>query len=189
MTVKRMWLYAHSLTCLSLLCLQECNSSETLVGNGVHPHKLKIGFQRNTEVPKSPFITCIYDFTRVVTKLMPILLWFIVTQEKAESSGFVLVSFTDCYSYFLCVCISDVTVRQSDLKPCEKDDRVCVTDVRDCGPRRSSSEQSENTHTCTAVKYLDSWLFSSFLFISCFSQFPPLDLGSNLTKKNKELHN
>ena len=36
-------------------------------------------------------------------------------------------------------------MRQSDLKPCEMDKRVCVTDVRDCGPRRPSSTPSENT--------------------------------------------
>ncbi|KAM8760603.1 interleukin-31 receptor subunit alpha isoform 1-T1 [Acanthopagrus schlegelii] len=44
--------------------------------------------------------------------------------------------------------VSEVTVRQSDLKPCEMDERVCVTDVRDCGPRRPSSTPRPMNMSC-----------------------------------------
>ncbi|XP_051278637.1 interleukin-6 receptor subunit beta isoform X1 [Dicentrarchus labrax] len=39
----------------------------------------------------------------------------------------------------LCVFSHDVTVRYFDLKLCEEDKQVCVTDLRDCGPRPPSS--------------------------------------------------
>uniref|UniRef100_A0A7N8Y6N9 Interleukin-6 receptor subunit beta-like n=1 Tax=Mastacembelus armatus TaxID=205130 RepID=A0A7N8Y6N9_9TELE len=41
-----------------------------------------------------------------------------------------------------------VTVNPTDLKPCEDDDKVCVTDVRDCGPRPSASIQKTLNMSC-----------------------------------------
>ncbi|XP_042277102.1 interleukin-6 receptor subunit beta [Thunnus maccoyii] len=39
----------------------------------------------------------------------------------------------------LCVSSHKVTVKETDLNLCEKDDKVCVTDFRDCNPRTSTS--------------------------------------------------
>lgn len=44
---------------------------------------------------------------------------------------------------------SEVTVRSSDLKPCQEDKEVCVVDPRDCDPRPSSVIQS--THTLAHI--------------------------------------
>ncbi|XP_076586604.1 interleukin-6 receptor subunit beta [Chaetodon auriga] len=49
---------------------------------------------------------------------------------------------------FLCVFSHEVTVRDSDLKLCEKDKRECVTDLRDCGPRPPSSIQKTLNMSC-----------------------------------------
>ena len=57
------------------------------------------------------------------------------------------------------MCVSEVTVKDSDLKLCKDDDKVCVTDLRDCGPRPPSSVQSEYGDT---VRYLDVGSSSSF---------------------------
>ncbi|XP_070689457.1 interleukin-6 receptor subunit beta [Pempheris klunzingeri] len=48
----------------------------------------------------------------------------------------------------LCVFSLDVTVKNSDLKLC-KDQRVCVTDLRDCGPRPPSSVQRTLNVSCS----------------------------------------
>ncbi|XP_073322228.1 interleukin-6 receptor subunit beta [Pagrus major] len=48
----------------------------------------------------------------------------------------------------LCVFSHEVTVLHSDLKRCETDKRVCVTDLRDCGPRRPSSTQRTLNMSC-----------------------------------------
>ncbi len=55
----------------------------------------------------------------------------------------------ECQSCFLHVEASEVKVRYSDLKLCEKDEQVCVTDLRGCGPRPPSSIQREYTHLHT----------------------------------------
>ncbi|XP_069562112.1 interleukin-6 receptor subunit beta [Brachyistius frenatus] len=49
----------------------------------------------------------------------------------------------------------DVTVRDSQLKPCKDDERVCVTDLRDCGPRPSSSVQKTLNISCYYQKSAD----------------------------------
>ncbi|TDH13180.1 hypothetical protein EPR50_G00055450 [Perca flavescens] len=49
---------------------------------------------------------------------------------------------------FLCVFSHEVTVRDSDLKLCEKDERVCVTDLRDCAPRPPASIQKTLNMSC-----------------------------------------
>lgn len=61
----------------------------------------------------------------------------------------VLGGFPSASVLVFCVCVSEVTVKNSDLKLCKDDERVCVTDLRDCGPRPASSIQSEHTHTHT----------------------------------------
>ncbi|XP_070820044.1 interleukin-6 receptor subunit beta [Chaetodon trifascialis] len=48
----------------------------------------------------------------------------------------------------LCVFSHEVKVRDSDLKLCEKDKRVCVTDLRDCGHRPPSSIQKTLNMSC-----------------------------------------
>ncbi|XP_068559635.1 interleukin-6 receptor subunit beta [Cebidichthys violaceus] len=48
----------------------------------------------------------------------------------------------------LCVCSHEVTVKDSDLKPCEDDRRVCVTDPRDCGPRPPASTLETLNMSC-----------------------------------------
>ncbi|XP_078107633.1 interleukin-6 receptor subunit beta [Sander vitreus] len=49
---------------------------------------------------------------------------------------------------FLCVFSHEVTVRDSDLKLCEKDERVCVTDLRACAPRPPASIQKTLNMSC-----------------------------------------
>ncbi|XP_044051841.1 interleukin-6 receptor subunit beta isoform X2 [Siniperca chuatsi] len=48
----------------------------------------------------------------------------------------------------LCVFSHEVTVRDSELKLCEEDERVCVTDLRDCGSRPLSSIQKTLNMSC-----------------------------------------
>ncbi|CAG5917574.1 unnamed protein product [Menidia menidia] len=36
---------------------------------------------------------------------------------------------------FVCLCAPEVTVRNTELRPCEEDARVCVSDPADCAPR------------------------------------------------------
>ncbi|XP_070759859.1 interleukin-6 receptor subunit beta [Enoplosus armatus] len=48
----------------------------------------------------------------------------------------------------LCVFCHEVTVKDSDLKLCKEDERVCVTDLRDCGPRPPSSIQKTLNMSC-----------------------------------------
>ncbi|XP_050930827.1 interleukin-6 receptor subunit beta isoform X2 [Lates calcarifer] len=47
----------------------------------------------------------------------------------------------------------EVTVKNSDLKLCKDDERVCVTDLRDCGPRPASSIQKTLNMTCYHTLY------------------------------------
>ncbi|XP_019131673.2 interleukin-6 receptor subunit beta isoform X2 [Larimichthys crocea] len=49
---------------------------------------------------------------------------------------------------FLCVFSHEMTVRNVDLKLCENDRQVCVTDLRDCGPRPPSSVQKTLNMSC-----------------------------------------
>ncbi|XP_034727067.1 interleukin-6 receptor subunit beta isoform X3 [Etheostoma cragini] len=49
---------------------------------------------------------------------------------------------------FLCVFSDEVMVRDSDLKLCEKDKRVCVTDLRDCAPQPPASIQKTLNMSC-----------------------------------------
>ncbi|KAM8887069.1 interleukin-6 receptor subunit beta isoform 2-T2 [Spinachia spinachia] len=48
----------------------------------------------------------------------------------------------------VCVCPHEVTVKESDLKQCDDDRRVCVTDLRDCGPRHTASTQETLNVSC-----------------------------------------
>ncbi|XP_032371256.1 interleukin-6 receptor subunit beta isoform X2 [Etheostoma spectabile] len=91
---------------------------------------------------------------------------------------------------FLCVFSEEVMVRDSDLKLCEKDKRVCVTDLRDCAPRPPASIQktlsccyqiSQSSITCEWSQELNSYtepdvslIFSSEdTIISCQGIFNP----------------
>ncbi|GLD73037.1 interleukin-6 receptor subunit beta-like isoform X1 [Lates japonicus] len=52
------------------------------------------------------------------------------------------------------VCLShEVTVKNSDLKLCKDDERVCVTDLRDCGPGLASFVQKTLNMTCYHTLY------------------------------------
>ncbi|XP_071339984.1 interleukin-6 receptor subunit beta isoform X2 [Trachinotus anak] len=48
----------------------------------------------------------------------------------------------------LCVFSREVTVKSSDLRLCTEDEKVCVTDLRDCGPRPPSSVQKTLNMLC-----------------------------------------
>ncbi|XP_059184696.1 interleukin-6 receptor subunit beta [Centropristis striata] len=49
----------------------------------------------------------------------------------------------------LCVCCHEVTVRDSDLKRCEDDQRACVTHPRDCRPPPPQSIQKTLNMSCS----------------------------------------
>ncbi|XP_029367402.1 interleukin-6 receptor subunit beta isoform X2 [Echeneis naucrates] len=51
----------------------------------------------------------------------------------------------------LCVFSHEVTVKMSDLKPCDNDNRVCVSDTRDCEPRPAASVQETLDMSCFFV--------------------------------------
>ncbi|XP_033475902.2 interleukin-6 receptor subunit beta isoform X1 [Epinephelus lanceolatus] len=99
--------------------------------------------------------------------------------------------------HLLCVFSHEVTVRHSDLKPCKEDNRVCVTDDRDCGPRPPASIQNtlnmscgyQHTHrsmTCewsqesnSHTKSHVSLIFSrEYRVLSCPAIFAPLSVLS-----------
>ncbi|KAL6114925.1 uncharacterized protein ACO6RY_05585 [Pungitius sinensis] len=95
----------------------------------------------------------------------------------------------------VCVCPHEVTVKQSDLKQCDDDRRVCVTDLRDCGHQRTASTQETLNVSCQYHMSLKSltcgWslhpdgpaepavslIFSStFIIYSCTGIFNPVAL-------------
>lgn len=66
-------------------------------------------------------------------------------QTKAAQIMASHVRVADDRMSLMCFCVSEseVTVRSSDLQPCEGEKKVCVTNPRDCDPRPPSSVQSE----------------------------------------------
>ena len=73
-------------------------------------------------------------------------------------------------------------MNKADLKLCEQDDKVCVTDLRDCAPRPPSSILSEYTRTHTNTVEADVWLFLSLVFGFGFYLVLPLRFVPEINK-------